>query len=363
MDIDTPTTKPARRRGRPLDDVAIKVRHRLWAWLVYRTANMSWDALDGYWRPQIDLGTPTDSVGKVASRTRTFNRIYRSGSDPAKVRGINGQTLLKAVSFEPKHIEATDLYQSELWILLGSKEPARAWVHDAHQSLMTRLGVAQATGLECSVAQHVGLDHPFVQKNNSQILEQCAYRIADFASCDAIALLGCAFLIAMNRMALQEAHIYLWATIAAAKVFDNRWRTNSGLYNLILWRLVHRNHHNLNPKYVGIRPRQRDRESEENRARMEREFREKFLTMLPSRDLMSHPPMMSHDELPWDFFAEFSKHCKHYVEMDAQRMAKTSDFSIRECRINLKRYFEAESRDYMALKRDLSARSRRKPNP
>jgi hypothetical protein len=75
---------------------------------------------------------------------------------------------------------------------------------------------------EVSVARRVGFDHAGLDNSNAS-LQHHADALAELASVDAMALLGCNFLLALEHVSLPEAQVYLSSLERAVDRFHHRW--------------------------------------------------------------------------------------------------------------------------------------------
>lgn len=125
--------------------MALRVRNRMWAWLVLRLTPgvHTWDALDEHWLPEIDHETPTGQhCPDDRGRRRIFETCHRFGDDPSGLRGLNGTFLVCAVHAAPEMQAAKELFESEIWEVLGTAQPLPDQIQSALIKLRSRLGAA-----------------------------------------------------------------------------------------------------------------------------------------------------------------------------------------------------------------------------
>jgi len=219
------------KRGRPTTDLSLLSRNRLWAWTVYcESSARSWDALDKIWLEKIDTGYPTQHLAiETRSRRRVLHRIFRQATDPASVRGLNGNCLLDVVDASGNHPIAKALYHSELWKLLGPRELSRTELEEMKERLLMRLRLFQATPQELAVARLAGLQHPAFSRDEVE-LTRTIDGLTNDVNADKFALLGCCYRIAMHDVALLEANLYLIGLRNAFHQFHSDWALRTETY-------------------------------------------------------------------------------------------------------------------------------------
>lgn len=250
--------------GKPTSDVSLLCRNRLWAWMVFNTRPYrTWDGLDTYWLEKIDQNPTEGHSPDNRGRRRVFFRIFHQATDPASTKGLGGSTLLEKVSESGEHPDATALYESKLWRLVGPEPLTPAQVLAMHQELIKSIGLFQASAEEVLVASTVGVVHWAFSNRNLEHVRIAAARIARRGTADAIALLGCCFQRALDHLALREADIYLAAIVRAYRKLYHQWMMQpevaTSLSTLIDVRLIRRWHVPIDPQLVGFRVRRRKR--------------------------------------------------------------------------------------------------------
>lgn len=235
---DPPQREPSRYGPAPTD-VSHLVRNRLWAWLVWCLSSAaSWDALDEEWLEIIDKDARTgkrqhDSHG----RRRVLYRIFQQGHDPAETQSVSGLSMKDAVAKSPAHREATDLYDSLFWELTAAQEPAMRRVWQIEEQLLRTLGMVCLTPSETVVARLTRLDH-LACSSDIKTIRAHIIEIAHLASIDAMALLGCRYRLALDRLAFIEADAYLFGLHVALIQFQHRWVATSPVFtaiNALVW--------------------------------------------------------------------------------------------------------------------------------
>lgn len=258
----TPTTLP-RRTGPVPADIALLTRNRLWAWLVLQLTPeiSSWDGLDKFWLAKIDTPIPTGKkVRDSRRRRRVLERLFRHGQNPGSVRGLTGKCLLDVVRADATMAEAVALFDSSLWALTAPDELAEIDVERIQAQLIERLGLIRLTPGEANVAEITGFVHEAAQNQLDNVWTH-AERLADLGSVDAMALLGCCFRLAMARLSLIEANVYLECLRSCITQFTHRWVATDpvvgALKVLIETRLVRRRSVPVDPGWLGFHRRSR----------------------------------------------------------------------------------------------------------
>jgi len=253
-----------RGRAKRADDIAVRVRSRLWACVIYALmpGARSWDDLDDHWLPKIDRHFPTeDSTTDSRGRRRVFHRIYYGGSNPGVVRGLNGQLLIDVVHADAGFQLAKELYESPFWTLAGKQEILVALVRPLHVTLMSRLGLLRLTPTERILARRADLPAAIHEHRNLGHTKRAALEVAKIGSLDAIALLSCAFFLAKDALSFREADVYLDAIRHAISAFVRRWRMGEeackSLVALVDQRIVRRTDEPIKPQHFGFWVRKR----------------------------------------------------------------------------------------------------------
>lgn len=258
-------------RANRADDIAVRVRSRLWACVVYElmAGARSWDDLDAYWLPEIDRHFPTEDLTTDSrGRRRLFHRIYYSGSNPGVIRGLNGQRLIDVVHADAVFQLAKELYESPFWTLAGKQEIPGALVRPLQLALMERLGLLRLTPTERILARRAGLPKAIHEHRNLGHTKRAALDVAQIGSLDAIALLSCAFCLAKDALSFREADVYLDAIRRAIGAFVRRWRmgeeARTSLVALVERRIVRRTDEPIKPQHFGfwVRKRAKDYDPE-----------------------------------------------------------------------------------------------------
>lgn len=316
---DTPKKHP-KRPGPAQMDIALLTRHRLWAWIVLVCTPEidSWRALDGHWLEKIDGGTSTQRPLR-----KVFQRYFHVGNDPGKLRGINGVKLLEAVHADPHQSAAAALYTSPFWLLTGPEVPTPEQIRTIHTDLLRKLGLVRLTPTQRAVAMNCGFENVARDNQDLRTIAENAYNIGERASVDAIALLACCFLLALDALLLKEANVYLDSLRWSLRHFLMRWDSphlvSQALATLIEVRLLRRPATPVSPELLGFRTR-RDRRDAEPAVMSERDFR--HIGILKRGAVPYTSPIVPLDGVMEGFFEDFDKNYRLLRNQILQRLSR-----------------------------------------
>lgn len=310
-------------------DIRLQIRNRLWAWLVYAcTGSRSWDALDKHWLAKIDSGFPTEKlVQPREGRRRVFHQIFRQGINPERMRGANGKNLLEVVTADPSQAEATSLYDSPLWIMLGENRLSSAELKAVHIALLDKLNFVQLTDIEVDIGKCLSQEHPALQLDDINVTQRAARDMTKLRSADGIALLCCEYKLAIDNLSLKKADVYLGAIAEAIRRFEIRWQTHGGvvgnLRTLIEMRILRNFPEPIAPEMLGIKKRRRGAASHAtliDRFQRIEDYPQKLL-LRPSKDA----PTVKLDSWLEEFFFNYAAHYGSYVTDMAKKLALDQD--------------------------------------
>ena len=310
-------------------DIGLQIRNKLWAWLVYACAeSRSWDALDEHWLAKIDHGYPTEKLVQAREgRRRVFHQIFRQGNNPDRVRGTNGKYLLEVVSAEPSQAEATSLYESFLWTMLGEHRLSSVQLKTVQNALLEKLNFVQLTDIEVAVAKHLGQEHPALQLDDLNIARRSALHLAKLTSADAIALLCCEYKLAIDDLSLKKADIYLGAIATSISKLEERWCVHEGVVRslraLIEVRLLRNFPEPITPEMLGIKKRRRGAASEPKSV-TERLKKGNYPNKL-FLGSCAEAPTVALDSWLAAFFHNYREHHASYVSDLSERLALDED--------------------------------------
>jgi hypothetical protein len=282
----------------------------------------SWDALDKYWIPKIDEETSTKSETRsktgsrkveLRGRRRLFHRYFQRGNSPEHLRGNNTRKLIDVVHADPLQREAKAEWNSPLWKLLGAKPLSIDQVLEIQTEAMKRLHLVCLTPTQRVVARFRGMKNIALDTQDLSNIADNAFNIGAMASLDAIAVLGCAFRIAMDSLSLEVGQIYLDALRWALDHFNRRWGSQgaigAALVKLIEARLLQRPSDSPSPKSLGFKVRKR-RHPETKAISPELEGLQR--SPLATRETYRAPPIVPLDDVMQEFFRTFEQ---SYVEL------------------------------------------------
>jgi len=225
------------KRGRPSTDIAANIRNRLWASEVYRRAGCSWDELDFRFIPT--------ASGPKAPRSRAFWSMAHAGIDPrSKPRLQSGVDLVEVTDGCPELTGTKALYESKLWKLLD-KSLTRSERREIFRALIQSLGLFRADWLVRPMGHWILPDEPAFRSRDDDATKHVIQYLANTPSLDGIALLGCAYKEAIDRLDLVEANSYLKGMrslfVVIAKPFPANVKTWIGDLQAIVEKRVCRN--------------------------------------------------------------------------------------------------------------------------
>jgi len=266
----------------------------------------TWDELDDYWLKRIDQYPNCDRVADNRGRRRVFHRIFHQATDPKHTRGLGGRTLVEQVRKSGEHPDATALYDSSFWRLVGPKPLTPAEILVEMDKLIDTLGLFQASPAETSIASVVGIEHLAFSNQNLEHIRIAAAHIARRGTIDAISLLGCCFQRALDNFSLREADVYLAAILRAYRKIFHRWTMQpevaTCLSLLIDVRLIRRLYVPIEPEWADFRVRRRKRNAPS-------------LNIRPDLPLVSRmqiaprmfQPVVAYDQTLQDFMADYPR--------------------------------------------------------
>lgn len=324
-------------RGRPRSDLSGLVRNSLWASVAYETQH-SWDGLDRDLLPLIDSGTPTEDQvpPDPRGRRRVFHRICREGHDPSRIRGKNGKILLIEVNKLPRMLHARMAWNSAFWELAGPNPRSDAWIEQTFRGLLDRLNLYHATLRDLSVARllkqesrHLGIaGDPETEAYtifDSEVVRRHALEVAMIPSIDALAVLCCAFRVAISRLALEEAMAFMKGIQRSLEVLKSRWRTARKTIELVGLlvdlRILRRDYREIDMGLDGCRLRQRGKPKHKGYA---------GIPLVGLRDYCypdCMPPVVRRDAFLEEFLTELPMERERFI---AQRMRLYADASRKD---------------------------------
>jgi hypothetical protein len=144
-------TQPARRRGRPQLDLAVRLRNWGWYWMVRAESQLSDDALDARYVQVQNIERP-----------RLFFRIRSVGSSPDELRGYHSRrSIYELVHEDDEFPEARQWFESPIWRFLSDRSLGPSDFSEFIQSQLRRRGLFRAAPADIFPGRAVlGKDEP-----------------------------------------------------------------------------------------------------------------------------------------------------------------------------------------------------------
>lgn len=232
----------------------------------------SWDRLDNEFLPPLDGKEANEHLSDdERGRRRVFHRIFRQGHDPERVTGnVEGLNLVEVVHRKDEMAQAKLVWDSKLWTIVGPIALSEASIESTFRGLLDKLDLYHANISEISIDQLLagssgGLealacpDRDAFALRKPETVEKHARNIATKPSFDVLAVLCCAFRVAMNRVALEEAASFREAIRICMKALQRKWPADvvDSLSVLVELRAIRRDYRELDARYGSFELRQR----------------------------------------------------------------------------------------------------------
>lgn len=217
--------------GRLLKDLADSTRARMWARMAYvQFKEMSWDEMDS----RLLYGPDADHP----KRRRIMHRIYREGHDPANVDVLGTKTnLVNALNAQDKWPGSAAFYDSPFWHLVTP--PARTLEEQCQIGFSAMNAVAwyQVNDEEARIGLGFRKKESAFQADSISIIRRSATLLANIGGLDELCVLCVQFRMAMDKLSLKIAGIYLDAARRAVSRLSQRLNLGDDIKG-DLWILV-----------------------------------------------------------------------------------------------------------------------------
>lgn len=217
--------------GRPLKDLADSTRARMWARMAYvQFKEMSWDEMDSRLLYGPDAGHP--------NRRRIMHRIYREGHNPTNVDVLGTKTnLVNALNAQDKWPGSAAFYDSPFWHLVTPPAYTLEKQSQIGISAMNAIGWYQVNDEEARIGIGFRKKESAFQADSISIIRRSATLLVNIGGLDELCVLCVQFRMAMDKLSLKIAGIYLDAARRAVSRLSQRLNLEDDIKG-DLWILV-----------------------------------------------------------------------------------------------------------------------------